>query len=1151
MCWAVCAVLLLAAPLSTAAADGVIFAAPRSLRLSGARRSLREAGWFGPSEFSKQIDITKPEHAVHAAALEELEKTHGVKFVIDNLQHVPARTINHIHALLSEAKRAEAAKRGSVASEPAKRAAATPAPKDGTWSLGLDPSRPCCPLRGSTVNAAGDREHEWGKWACDAAGRRAVKHGNTFLMNTVMPIVNAMNRGQRSWEHPLLTFQKTGRAWSVMGVLDIFPYKIDFAPQRQAKLFPPGSAIDSFRQRCASGEFMWACALMIGPDVLADIFQRALAVWPTVWDNPPPKPKPTDAVIHFRCGDIVGGSRNQMYGVPNFAWYASHVPKDAKRVLIVGNFASKTSRNEDKNGDIRCALIAKEFPAFIKRETGIDSFIIDNGSAERDFTFLAQAKTLIGSISTFSLSAAACNRHGRSVLPASRLLCGDRKTCLSLNFERISFVPWKGLSVRGGGLGKKRKAMDIVRSLVMGEGDWAGEKSALMSGQEGVCVGDKSNAPITFTPPCVIARKWRLEDKRGLGWHPPPRGTARVGAGHSGAQLAPRPPELAPTPPKLDPATAEPVRQGRPATQSPTGEGEPHSSMSCDASPALLDVSGPAVEVPLSAADLDVPEKDVGNTARFEALVAKLHNGAPVNILVFGGSVSAGHGCTFNLDGDSGIFRPAYCEDAALRVETQEQVTFRDWRNPRKRGDKGKMCPCSWSGALELWLKRAFPRSRITVTTHATGARGIDYMLTTLPDHRAEVLTADLVIFEFSLNNRGFSFGGDGPDYSETSGEMTVSDYETLFQAMLPMPKRPALLMLEFAFVSECQEISGATHWDKKVARHYSVPVIDFHRLAFAKYKAASASETIFYEGQVNRFKNDREVQVPRRRLREVAAATEGAEPGMTPGQALKHNMQNARTTPYFLKHNPHHCSPHHPKAVIHHQLANSVAQLLVRSWKSLCARGWKLDEAALRAQLPQKPLHELKKLPVPLYMRTAKGTPAAAWGASCISGSDVVGSCSDKPGKSWNLFEDRPDKPGWIGSEAGAHVAFKVPQGGCATKMVIGYLQSYESVGKVRIFMSPCAAGHDCKGGGTNSEVIELDALEPKTRQSVYHELAVDKKAHPTWCNAAAGDTYVHFVVQELTSSELKARAHEHALNCRKHKSHCPKFKLELLAGY
>ena len=94
---------------------GSTAAVPHSLRLFGARRSLHEAGWFGPSEFHKQVDITSPEHAAHRAALAELEKL-GTKWRIHDVQHVPAQTINAIHALLREARAQKLTQRDNVAS---------------------------------------------------------------------------------------------------------------------------------------------------------------------------------------------------------------------------------------------------------------------------------------------------------------------------------------------------------------------------------------------------------------------------------------------------------------------------------------------------------------------------------------------------------------------------------------------------------------------------------------------------------------------------------------------------------------------------------------------------------------------------------------------------------------------------------------------------------------------------------------------------------------------------------------------------------------------------------------------------------------------------------------------------------------------------
>ena len=137
-----------------------------------------------------------------------------------------------------------------------------------------------------------------------------------------------------------------------------------------------------------------------------------------------------------------------MYGIPNFEWYAQQVPKEAKRVLIVGNFKGSQStgshQSMDAKADGRCALFApKSCPSLSSTQpartvsTSTLAAQMPTSSCSRPF--------MIGSISTFSLAAAACNRHGMSVLPASRLLCYDAKLCASLAFSRIKFAPFRGL----------------------------------------------------------------------------------------------------------------------------------------------------------------------------------------------------------------------------------------------------------------------------------------------------------------------------------------------------------------------------------------------------------------------------------------------------------------------------------------------------------------------------------------------------------------------------------------------------------------------------------------------------------------------------------------------------------------------------------
>ena len=302
-----------------------------------------------------------------------------------------------------------------------------------------------------SVNAAGDTEYWWGKWKYDFRGTQ-MQIGNEFLAH-LLSLVTAVDKKEAEWkaqyppsirDHP----------WNVNGVTAIRPYKIVFAEHRQVTLSKPGAVFGRLKEACKPGprrKWSWACALLLGPDVIGDWMERAVAIWSKITHNADlNKAEPTDAVIHFRCGDVASVIDSlPMYGIPNFEWYAQQVPKEAKRVLIVGNFKGSQSTNShqamDAKADGRCALFAKELPKFIKHATGKDCFHIDNGSADADFIMLATAPFMIGSISTFSLAAAACNRHGTSVLPASRLLCHDAKLCASLAFSRIKFAPFRGL----------------------------------------------------------------------------------------------------------------------------------------------------------------------------------------------------------------------------------------------------------------------------------------------------------------------------------------------------------------------------------------------------------------------------------------------------------------------------------------------------------------------------------------------------------------------------------------------------------------------------------------------------------------------------------------------------------------------------------
>ena len=68
----------------------------------GTRRSLSEAGWFGPSEFGKHFDITTPDNAVHRTALKELKEKYKMQFDIEDMKRVPRDVLEVMHAVLDK-----------------------------------------------------------------------------------------------------------------------------------------------------------------------------------------------------------------------------------------------------------------------------------------------------------------------------------------------------------------------------------------------------------------------------------------------------------------------------------------------------------------------------------------------------------------------------------------------------------------------------------------------------------------------------------------------------------------------------------------------------------------------------------------------------------------------------------------------------------------------------------------------------------------------------------------------------------------------------------------------------------------------------------------------------------------------------------------
>ena len=344
-------------------------------------------------------------------------------------------------------------------------------------------------------NRYGDKEFVWGKWTAKVKPNFRVGQLGNGVMEYFRQRLVSLQKGAKKFGplHQKMEELPHGVGAVFRSFQDLLPDEVHYS-LKQRRRYPQGPKWDKYAEVCQTSAAQhrgYMCNAMLGLDTIADDCERAMDGYLKVKGRQLFPLKPNDAVIHFRCGDVVLPT-NVQYGIPSFDYYVSSIPATAQRVLIVGNFESKKSGTShsgiDKMGDERCAAIAKRLPAYITEKTGKPALVVSSlpsSGVNRDFILAAHAPTLIGSISTFSLMAALCNKHGQSVLPASALLVGrswQGKLAEVPPFGRITFKAilhglvadnWDPDSTL---LSAKRTTAQVLQSLEKGEGDWDGFK---------------------------------------------------------------------------------------------------------------------------------------------------------------------------------------------------------------------------------------------------------------------------------------------------------------------------------------------------------------------------------------------------------------------------------------------------------------------------------------------------------------------------------------------------------------------------------------------------------------------------------------------------------------------------------------------------
>lgn len=164
-----------------------------------------------------------------------------------------------------------------------------------------------------------------------------------------------------------------------------------------------------------------------------------------------------------------------------------------------------------------------------------------------------------------------------------------------------------------------------------------------------------------------------------------------------------------------------------------------------------------------------------------------------------------------------------------------------------------------------------------------------------------------------------------------------------------------------------------------------------------------------------------------------------------------------------------------HPPWFIHQNIAYVIVQGLVTRFLDLeCGNDHKKREIEINQSLPSPiyPSSSLHKVCSPLTYYDAN----EIFISGNTSGIHIYGKDEMVKDGRWELREDRKDKAGWISSLKNSIIEFDVIFGSSNPRLIVGYLKSYEKMGKVTVSF-PSLSG--------NGKDVELDGLDEMTHSS------------------------------------------------------------------
>jgi lysophospholipase L1-like esterase len=174
---------------------------------------------------------------------------------------------------------------------------------------------------------------------------------------------------------------------------------------------------------------------------------------------------------------------------------------------------------------------------------------------------------------------------------------------------------------------------------------------------------------------------------------------------------------------------------------------------------------------------------------RWSSLVFKLHNKKRVDVLVVGGSETAG----------------IECDDKFLRGSARE---------------------CAWPARLKLHLLRIFPETRVQVRNIASGGTTITAGLAALGAWLRSESPPDVLLVDYIVNDAfEVQVGQDGQNWP-----LLTAAYERFIHAARSISPSTEIVFVNTCTLEICQDVDRMIN---AVAARYSVPVVSMHALTF------------------------------------------------------------------------------------------------------------------------------------------------------------------------------------------------------------------------------------------------------------------------------------------------------------------------------